>query len=259
MAFSGRQCQAVSKKSGKRCRQPVVGGSEFCRMHRNKGTGSARSEACADVGLQDQQRKPEQVGVGAPRQNVNALRHGAYSPRLLPDEEPIYQEKRAAFTAALGAVDVFDEQIIHLLSLISTKVDQAAMKGAEHAAYASMVKQILDLMKELKATRASRDPVYAGVGLTYADLVAALRAHIEGNSSDADNAGADTTSAGHAGKTSMERRCSRCGFTTQHEPTNGDSWACRNCGHVATATEDETPPDGGETGADESTPPTGAR
>ena len=257
MTFSASRCKARSKSTHKHCRQPAVEGSDFCRLHGGvKAEGSAKANP---VGKPKGKEKRKQESPGAPRQNTNALRHGAYSPRLSPDEEPIYEEKRKAFTEALGTVDVFDEQIIHLLSLISTKVDQAAMKGAEHAAYASMVKQILDLMKELKATRASRDPVYAGVGLTYADLVAALRAHIEGNSSDADNAGADTTSAGHAGKTSMERRCSRCGFTTQHEPTNGDSWACRNCGHVATATEDETPPDGGETGADESTPPTGAR
>jgi len=251
MAFSNaKRCQAVSKRTGKQCGQPAVKGFDVCRFHgANADSGPGRPEGSKNP--------PASRRGGAPSGNINAVLHGAYSARLLPEEEPIYREKRGAFTAALGEVDVFDEQIVHLLSLISTKVDQAVMKGAEHAAYAGMVKQILDLMKELKATRASRDPVPAGVGLTYADLVSALRAHIEGDSADGDKA--ERTSAGQPGETAMQRHCSRCGFTTPHEPTEGDSWLCRNCGHIAVATEDETPPDGSETGADESTPPAGAR
>ena len=251
MALSNaKRCKATSRRTGKQCGQPAVKGFDVCRFHgANPDRGGGRPEGS--------ENPPGSRKGGAPPGNANAVRHGSYSVRLLPEEEPIYQEKRAAFTAALGEVDVFDEQILHLLSLISTKVDQAVMKGAEHAAYAGMVKQLLDLMKELKATRASRDPVPAGVGLTYADLVAALRVHIEGDSPDGDSMA--QTSAGQPGERATERHCSRCGFTTQHEPTEGDSWACRNCGHVAVAIEDETPPDGGETGADESPPPAGAR
>ena len=250
MALSNaKRCKATSRRTGKQCGQPAVKGFDVCRFHgANPDRGGGRPEGS--------ENPPGSRKGGAPPGNVNAVRHGSYSVRLLPEEEPIYQEKRAAFTAALGEVDVFDEQILHLLSLISTKVDQAVMKGAEHAAYAGMVKQLLDLMKQLKATRASRDPVPAGVGLTYADLVAALRAHIQGDSSDADNAGADTASAGQGGRTSMERQCSRCGFSTQHEPTKGDSWLCRNCGHVAAPDKDKTASDKSETG-DEDSPAAG--
>jgi hypothetical protein len=249
MAFSNaKRCQAVSKRTGKQCGQPAVKGFDVCRFHgANADSGPGRPEGSKNP--------PASRKGGAPSGNINAVLHGAYSARLLPEEEPIYQEKRGAFTAALGEVDVFDEQIVHLLSLISTKVDQAVMKGAEHAAYAGMVKQILDLMRELKATRASSDPVPAGVGLTYADLVAALRAHIEGDSADGD--GTNELPANGAQENSMEKHCSRCGFTTQHEPTDGDSWLCRNCGHIAAAIEDETPPDGGETGDEE--PPAAGR
>jgi len=251
MAFSNaKRCQAVSKRTGKQCGQPAVKGFDVCRFHgANPDSGAGRPEGSTNP--------PASRKGGAPSGNVNAVQHGAYSARLLPEEEPIYREKRGAFTAALGEVDVFDEQIVHLLSLISTKVDQAVMKGAEHAAYAGMVKQILDLMKELKATRASRDPVPAGVGLTYADLVAALRAHIEGDSVDGDTT--EKASTGQQRETAMERQCSRCGFTTQHEPTDEDSWLCKNCGHVAAPDEAKTPLDDNKNGDHENDSPATGR
>lgn len=228
MALSDvKRCNAISKRTGERCGQPAMKGFDVCRFHgANPASGAGRPAGS--------ENPPTSRKGGAPPGNANAVTHGAYSPRLLPEEEPIYQEKRGAFTAALGEIDVFDEQIVHLLALISTKVDQAVMKGAEHAAYAGMVKQILDLMKELKATRASRDPVPAGVGLTYADLIAALRTHIKGNSPGGDG----DASADQPREASVERYCSRCGFTTQHEHADRDSLLCRNCGHV-TAPDDE--------------------
>ena len=122
---------------------------------------------------------------------------------------------------------MFDEQILHLLSLISTKVDQAVLKGAEHAAYGGMIKQILDLMKELKATRASRDPVEADAALTYADLFLALKERfgevmvVPGESS-------------LDGET-IERLCSKCGFEMPHLKEKGGRWRCQNCGHVTNA------------------------
>jgi len=235
MALSDvNRCNAISKRTGERCGQPAMKGFDVCRFHgANPASGAGRPEGS--------ENPPASRKGGAPPGNANAVTHGAYSAGLLPEEEPIYQEKRGAFTAALGKIDVFDEQIVHLLALISTKVDQAVMKGAEHAAYAGMVKQILDLMKELKATRASRDPVPAGVGLTYADLIAALRTHIKGDSPDGDDTG--EASADQPREASVEQHCSRCGFTTQHEPNDGDSWLCRNCGHI-------TAPDGEKTALD---------
>ena len=230
MTFSARQCQARSKSSRRRCRQPALEGSDFCRMHADSGVKSAGTQGDEGAGQDGAPRKeaPEKqmpAKVGAPEGNANALRHGAYSVRLLPEEEPLYEEKRKAFTQALGAVDVFDEQIVHLLSLISVKVDQAVMKGAEHAAYGGMIKQILDLMKELKATRASRDPVEAGAALTFADLLEALKRHM-------DEAGKTATASGDSDKVSetVERHCARCGFMMAHETLADGRTRCTNCG-----------------------------
>jgi len=216
-------------------------GSDFCRLHGGVRTeGSARANP---VGKPKGTEKRKQKSPGAPRQNTNALRHGAYSPRLLPDEEPIYEEKRKAFTEALGTVDVFDEQIVHFLALISTKVDQAVMKGAEHAAYGGMIKQILDLMKELKATRASRDRLTDGQGLTYADLFAAMKAQL----GDAGDDGAGKGDGGSATEV-MEHDCSRCGFSMEHKQEEAGRWRCQNCGHVTDIdTEDNQRTPSGET------------
>lgn len=223
MTFKAKRCKAKSKSTGKRCRQPALEGSDFCRLHYKTETEDSGKETSS--GGSKKTTKKEKRSVGAPEQNLNALKHGAYSPRLLPEEEPIYLEKREAFTQALGAVDVFDEQIVHLLSLISTKVDQAVMKGAEHAAYAGMVKQILDLMKELKATRASRDAVAEGRNLTHADLYAELKAHFEKEGGQGDDSEKSNTRL-------VERHCDRCLRETPHEKTDGGDLTCLNCGRL---------------------------
>jgi hypothetical protein len=211
MPIQSHPCQGTSSSTGGPCRQPAIKGTDFCRFHHPdssavKGPAPARATA----------RKRGKQG------NVNARKHGAYSSRLLPEELPLYDEKREAFTAALGEVDVFDEQIVHLLALISVKVDAAMMQGADHAAYGGMIKQILDLMKELKATRASKDPVEPGRNLTYADLYARLKAHFEGDSPK-DRKDAGTVLPG-------KRLCARCRQQSDHERTPTGEVKCRNCG-----------------------------
>jgi len=178
------------------------------------------------IGKAKSSKKEKQENPGAPRQNINAVSHGAYCARLLPEEEPIYEEKRKAFTEALGTVDVFDEQIIHLLTVISVRVDQALLRGAEHAAYGGMIRQILHLMKELQATRASRDKLTDGQGLTYADLFAAMKAHL----GEAGNDGSEK--AGDSAKKVIEHNCSHCGFSMEHKLEDDGQWRCQNCGHV---------------------------
>ena len=225
MTFSARGCKAKSKSTGKRCRQPAVAGADLCRMH--GGVKSESSEESNPGGRPQGKEKGKPGSPGAPRQNVNALRHGAYSPRLSPDEEPIYEEKRKAFTEALGTVDVFDEQIIHLLAIVSVKVDKALLRGAEHAAYGGMIKQILDLMQQLKVTRASRDRLTDGQGLTYADLFAAMKAHLGEPGVDGSGKAAGCSTA-----KVMEHYCNRCGFSLEHKLEEDGRWRCQNCGHV---------------------------
>jgi hypothetical protein len=211
MAIVSQHCKATSSSTGKPCRQPAIKGTDFCRFHQPDSSG-VKSKSKVET----PSRKPGKPG------NANARKHGAYSSRLLPEEIPLYEEKREAFTAALGEVDVFDEQIVHLLALISVKADASMMQGAEHAAYGGMIKQILDLMKELKATRASKDPVEAGRNLTYADLYAQLKAHFESES---------PAGRGGVGTVLREKHmCARCRQQSEHERTPTGEIKCRNCG-----------------------------
>jgi len=80
-------------------------------------------------------------------------------------------------------------------------------------------------MKELKATRASRDTLTAGQGLTYADLYAALRARMgTDETGDEDKRSSDEVD---------EIECPRCGFTTKHRLDADGRLRCGNCGHSA--------------------------
>ena len=198
-----------------------------------------------------------------------ARARGSQERRVSEDEEPLYEEKRKAFTEALGGVDVFDRELVHLLSLIAVKVDMAVMKGAEHAAYGGMIKQILDLMRELKATRASRDTLTEGQNLTFADLFEALKVKF------GDDAGDPQSDAGQAtpDEEPVERDCLRCGNTTKHRTELDGRWRCQNCGvlreaevevEVAKDQSDAPSDDGKQVDADTSTdvatvvaPPTG--
>ena len=232
MAFQGKRCKATIDARGQVCNQPVVAGGDYCRFHRGESTADEPTEE-TEVGL------PVAPGGSSGRLgNRNAVKHNAYSLRLLPEEEPVFEAKRQEFTEALGATDVFDREIVRLLALISTKVDFAVMRGAEHSAYGGMIKQILDLMKELKATRASRDPVAEGPSLTYADLVEALRAWMaKRTAASGANDGAPTPALDLS-----PRPCARCGTTAELMLNYDGQPCCSNCGLVVEAPVAALPP-----------------
>jgi hypothetical protein len=77
-----KQCKAKSKATGERCQNPAVTDYEVCYVHgANPKNRGGRKKGC---------KKPENSG-GRPIGNSNAKKHGAYSPRLSPDEQPIYE------------------------------------------------------------------------------------------------------------------------------------------------------------------------
>ena len=160
--------------------------------------------------------------------NTNAVRHGAYAARLLPDEEEPYEAKRKLFSHALGAMDAFDQQLVHLLAMLAAKVDVAAAKGAKPDAIGPLINQIIQLMRELKATRASRLPEPQGEGKTFADLFALLKEMIA-NRKKAKVAGENNDDGL---REPVERKCARCGNTTEHTINVDGDLVCRNCGMI---------------------------
>ncbi len=246
MALSdAKQCKGISKRTGERCRQPAMKGSDVCRFHLADagGNGDTDEDAAAEK------------TVGAPKGNGNALRHGAYSLNLLPEEEPIYRARRDNFIGQLGKVDIFDEQVVHMLALISAKLDVAATQGAPAQALIPISNEILKLLRSLKETRDSRDPEEEETPGTMADFLAELAAaesergilpreedvrrrmhelEVEVNElrerlglPPRDDIGHRTAPCGHCRKTGEQRR-----------NTNGD-WVCMACGDVMAKAEDE--------------------
>ena len=99
---------------------------------------------------------------GAQPGNVNALKHGAYSDNLNPEEDLLYRKKKETFTKQLGEVDIFDDQVVHILSLISAKFDVAIKDEAPPEDLLPLSREILYLLKCLKETRDSRDVLSEG-------------------------------------------------------------------------------------------------
>lgn len=220
------QCGGISKHTGKRCRQPALGGSTFCRLHEATSSG--------DTGqlLDSPSDAAEDAKGGAPEGNANAVQHGAYSPRLLPEEEETYASKKAVFSRALDVLDAFDEQLVHLLALLAAKVDVAAAQGAKPEAIGPLINQIIQLMRELKATRASRPATPPGEGKTFADLFALLQEQQEKRKGATDsNASRDASPAPCPWPN--KRACARCGGPTRHAENDRGDLVCQDCGSVA--------------------------
>ena len=169
MAFKAKQCKATTK-SGKRCKQPAMAGDEYCRFHAQTPTaGEEDAPAVAE-------QPAEAQGKGAQPGNRNARKHGGYSLQLLPEEEPLYREKLEQFSEQLGDVDIFDSQVVHILSLISTKLDVAAGEGAPAQVLIPISNEVLRLLRSLKETRDSRDREEAHAPKSFADFLEELAA-----------------------------------------------------------------------------------
>jgi len=155
------RCKATSKQTGEQCRNWAKPGYPVCRFH---GAGGR-----PDV----MPKKPQTAKV--PKGNQNARKHGAYSARLMPEEQGVYEQIKAQFEEELGAdnLTASDQRLIHQLAVVSAKFDLASEKGAPPDALQMLNRMVLDLLRELKATRATKDGGNL-TGNTPAEVMAAL-------------------------------------------------------------------------------------
>ena len=91
---------------------------------------------------------------GGQLDNKNAYKHGIYSEKQ--KEQKIYNKKVALFTKELKNANIFDEQMIQILSIISTKFDMAISNNAQAEALIPLSNEILKLLRSLKETRDTR-------------------------------------------------------------------------------------------------------
>jgi hypothetical protein len=99
----------------------------------------------------------------------------------MPEEQEAYERIKAQFETELGTENLTasDQRLIHQLAVISAKFDVASEKGAPPDALSMLNRMVLDLLRELKATRASKDNV-GSTGNTPAEVMAALFLKVTG-------------------------------------------------------------------------------
>lgn len=113
-----RQCAAISHKTGQRCRQPAMPGSDFCRVHtdgwegqctaRSKQTGQ-RCKKKAVPGKKVCKFHGANGGVPPGRGIQNNLKHGFFA-KIFPDDE----ETKALVSDIIekGPLDILWENIV---------------------------------------------------------------------------------------------------------------------------------------------------
>jgi hypothetical protein len=170
-----RQCKATSRQSGKRCRNKAVRGSDYCRFHGGQAVGNK-----GGGGRPKGTPKPPGAGGPPPIGNTSSVRHGAYSARLLPDEQPHFEMIKEAFETELGGeekLSASDHLLIFRLAMFGAKITAATERGAGPESIVPLQRLELELLRELKATRASKDGG-ASMGNSPAEVVGALLAKI---------------------------------------------------------------------------------
>ena len=158
------RCTARSKKTGERCQNPAVTGYSVCYHHgaKQKNRGGRR-KGCA---------KPEGSG-GRPVGNKNALKHGAYSPRLPPEELPTYEKILARYMKDVHEPSETDKMTLERLAIYETKLRVAVEQGGQPDALDVLDRLLNRNLKALQVTRESKDTARS-TGTTPAEVVAAL-------------------------------------------------------------------------------------
>lgn len=173
-----RICKGFRRSAGHEgepCKMPAVEGSDYCKYHGGgavgKKTGKGRPKG-----------SPKPSGAASfERGHTKSIKHGAYSARLMPDEQAVYEAIKSQFATELGAdnLTASDQRLIHQLAVISAKFDSAVEKGAPPDALHTLNRMVLDLLRELKATRATKDGGNL-TGSTPAEVMAALFMKVTG-------------------------------------------------------------------------------
>ena len=241
MGYKAKQCEGISRTTGKRCRQPALKDENYCRFHMNRETNDDLLPEAE--GSSSEKQKGSQPG------NKNAMKHRAYSLNLFPEELEIYRKKKDEFIGQLGKIDVFDAQVVHILSLISCKLDVAAGKGAPAEALIPISNEILKLLRSLKETRDSRDPMEEDAPKTMADFLEELAVidrerGLSARTEDQRKRIYDLEKEVNklrvklklTPREDIEHRIAHCGHCREkgeHRRNAHDDWVCMKCGWVA--------------------------
>jgi len=114
---------------------------------------------------------------GAPKGNKNNLRHGAYSPRLPPEEQHIYEAYLEEYLDDVPNPSVTDRRALERLAILETKWHVAVNVGGTADSLDVLHRLLHRELKALQVTRESKDTVRA-TGATPAEVMGALLAKV---------------------------------------------------------------------------------
>ena len=122
--------------------------------------------------------RPKGAG-GRPVGNHNALKHGAFSPRLLPDEQPAYEHFLEEYLRDVHNPSVTDRRAVERLAVLEAKWYMAVMKNAPGDALETLQRLLHRELKVLQVTRESKESQH-GSGNTPAEIMATLLLQVAG-------------------------------------------------------------------------------
>ena len=164
-----KRCKAKCKRTGEQCQNPAVTGYDVCYFHganpKNRG-GRKKGSKASD--------HPRKGPVG----KQNALKHGAYSPRLSPEELPVYEQFLSDYLEDVPNPSVTDRRALERLAVLETKWHTAVSQGAPPDALDVLHRLLHRELKALQVTRESKDTT-STAGTTPAEVVASLLMQVQ--------------------------------------------------------------------------------
>jgi hypothetical protein len=148
MVDDSRRCTAKSKTTGERCRQAAMPGCNVCYYHGGRG--------------------------GAPKGNLNHLIHGAYVNRTLSEEE---QRIRSAFLDQIRTDFVLNkssDEVAAQMAAMAFIQFLRAEKASNEGAAAAQARIVRNCLRDLKATKSSRERGTIDLKTTPAEWATAL-------------------------------------------------------------------------------------
>jgi len=148
MIDDSRRCTAKSKRTGERCKRPAAPGKRVCYMHGARG--------------------------GGVKGNLNGMTHGAYVKRVLNEEEQrIHDGFIARIRGDFTLNDSSDEIAVEMAAISYIQFLRAQKAGNEDAANVQ-ARIVRDSLKDLKATKITREGETKGLTTTPAQWAAEL-------------------------------------------------------------------------------------
>ena len=168
MANEKRICKGFSRRTGLPCKNKAVPGSDYCKFHGGGAVGSRGGK-----GRPKGSPKPAGAGGPPPKGNTNALKHGAYSSHLPPEQRSLFEEILADYMTDVPNPSATDRRTLTRLAIYETKLLFAVQENAPSDALDMLDRLLNRNLKALQVTRESKETTRT-TGATPAEVMGAL-------------------------------------------------------------------------------------